>query len=69
MRHTLALGKKDILVDCQHGFRKKLSTETQLIITTDYLAAIINKHSQADVADLDLSKAFEKVHLPESQQM
>ena len=51
----------NILVNCQHGFRRKRSCETQLLITTHDFAAILNRHSQADVAVLDFVKAFDKV--------
>ena len=47
MRH---LDHHNILVDCQHGFCRKRSCEMQLLITTHDLAAILNRHSQADVA-------------------
>ena len=50
-----------ILVDCQHGFRRKRSCETQLLITSHNLAENLNNHSQADVAALDFSKAFDKM--------
>ena len=55
------LDNHGILVDCQHGFRRKRSCETQLLITSHDLAEILNNHSQADVAVLDFSKAFDKV--------
>ena len=55
MKH---LDEQKILADCQHGFRKKRSTETQLIITTHDLAAILNRQSQADVAVLRLLKGL-----------
>jgi len=55
------LDNHDILVDCQHGLRRKRSCETQLLITSHDLAEIPNNHSQADVAALDFSKAFDKV--------
>jgi len=55
------LDNHSILVDCQHGFRRKQSCETQLLITSHDLAEILNNHSQADVAALDFSKAFDKV--------
>ena len=58
MKH---LDKHNILNDSQHGFRKKRSCETQLLITSHDLASILNRHSQADVAVLDFSKAFDKV--------
>ena len=62
MKH---LDAHEILKDSQHGFRKRRSCETQLLITSHDLASILNRHSQADVAVLDFSKAFDKVpHQP-----
>ena len=55
------LDQNNILNDRQHGFRKRRSCETQLLITTHDLAKIMNRRSQADVAVLDFSKAFDKV--------
>ena len=55
------LDNHSILVDCQHGFRRKRSCETQLLITSHDLAEILNNHLQADVVALDFSKAFDKV--------
>ena len=56
------LEENKILSDVQHGFRKKRSCETQLIITIDDFAQIINNTGgQADVILLDFSKAFDKV--------
>ena len=56
------LDENKILSDVQHGFRKKRSCETQLIITVDDLAQILNSvGGQADVKFLDFSKAFDKV--------
>ena len=51
----------NILVDYQHGFRRRRSCESQLVITAHDLASILNKHSQVDVAVLDFAKAFDKV--------
>ena len=51
MRH---LDFQNILVDCQHGFHRNRSCETHLLITTHDLATILNRHSQADVAELDM---------------
>ena len=58
MKH---LDNHSILVDIQHGFRRRRSCESQLIITSHNLATILNQHSQADVAVLDFAKAFDKV--------
>ena len=55
------LDNHSILVDCQHGFRRKRSCETQLLITSHDLAEILNNHLQADVVALDFWKAFDKV--------
>jgi len=61
-RHTQHSDNHGILVDCQHGFRRKRLSETQLLITSHDLAEILNNHSQAAaVAALDFSKAFDKV--------
>ena len=49
------------LSDNQHGFRRKRSCESQLIITSHELAEILNRKGQVDVAVLDFSKAFDKV--------
>ena len=51
----------NILVDYQHGFRRRRSCESQLLITAHDFASILNKHSQVDVAVLDFAKAFDKV--------
>ena len=58
MKH---LDNHSILVDIQHGFRRRRSCESQLIITFHDLATILNRHSQADVVVLDFAKAFDKV--------
>ena len=55
------LEKNNILVDYQHGFRRRRSCESQLLITSHDLATILNKRSQVDVAVLDFAKAFDKV--------
>ena len=53
--------RHDILTDCQHGFRKRRSCETQLIMTVDDLARGLNEKQQVDAVLLDFSKAFDKV--------
>ena len=50
-----------ILCDAQHGFRKKRSCETQLIVTINEIASRVNLGEQVDVLTLDFSKAFDKV--------
>ena len=55
------LETNSILCDAQHGFRKKRSCETQLIITVNEIASRLNLGKQVDVLTLDFSKAFDKV--------
>ena len=50
-----------ILTDRQHGFRRKHSTESQLILTTHDLANSLNNKSQTDMIIMDFSKAFDTV--------
>ena len=58
MKH---LEEHGILSDQQHGFRKRRSCESQLILTLQDLAAGIDAFQQIDAILLDFSKAFDKV--------
>ena len=58
MKH---LDNNNILTDKQHGFRKKRSCDSQLLITVDDLARALNNRQQVDCILLDFSKAFDKV--------
>ena len=58
MKH---LDTNNILNDAQHGFRKKRSCESQLILTVQDLAKTLDNAGQADLILLDFSKAFDKV--------
>ena len=51
----------NILTDSQHGFRKRRSCETQLILIIDDLAIGLNDKQQIDVILLNFSKAFDPV--------
>ena len=51
----------NILFHNQHGFRGKLSFETQLIQLTDEIAHTLDRRKQADLLIWDFSKAFDKV--------
>ena len=55
------LDNNNILTDYQHGFRKRRSCDTQLLITTDDLAKALDNKQQVDCIQLDFSKAFDKV--------
>ena len=55
------LEQHKILVDNQHGFRSKHSTETQLILTTNDIARSLEKGETIHMAILDFAKAFDKV--------
>ena len=52
---------QNILQNCQHGFRKKHSCESQLIITTEELQRSIDQKKQINVIILVFSKAFHTV--------
>jgi hypothetical protein len=58
---TTHMDKLGLLADSQHGFRKRRSTETQLIFSIDDLAKSLNVGEQMDCILLDFSKAFNKV--------
>ena len=58
MKH---LDRHHILTDAQHGFRKKRSCETQLLVTVHNIAKNLALGDQVDVILLDFSKAFDKV--------
>ena len=51
----------NILTDKQHGFRKRRSCESQLIVTIDNIAKHLATGDQVDVILLDFEKAFDKV--------
>lgn len=53
--------RHQILHDSQHGFRKRRSCESQLIITVQDLAKGLDDKCQIDAVLLDFSKAFDKV--------
>ena len=55
------LTEHKILSDAQHGFRKRRSCDTQLILTINDLAKGIEDKGQTDLILLDFAKAFDKV--------
>ena len=60
--HILSfLETNDLLSNLQHGFRKKHSCESQLIITTSDFFSAFDKKIQTDVGVLDFSRAFDTV--------
>lgn len=58
MKH---LEQHNVLVDSQHGFRSKRSTETQLVTTINDVAYALHCNESVHLALLDFSKAFDKV--------
>ena len=58
------MSTNNILCKHQHGFRSRLSCETQLVSAIHEWASILNIKGQADVIQLDFSKAFDKVSHP-----
>jgi hypothetical protein len=62
--HSSVMGHFDrnkILTNAQHGFRKKRSCESQLIVTIHDIASKLERDSQVDIILLDFAKAFDKV--------
>ena len=62
--HNHVMGHLDnnhLLSDVQHGFQKKRSCESQLIMTLQDLANGLNDGEQIDAILFDFSKAFDKV--------
>jgi hypothetical protein len=55
------LEANNILFNYQHGFRKERSCESQLLLTIQDLADVLNNGDQIDCILLDFSKAFDKV--------
>ena len=55
------LDKNSILMDAQHGFRKKHSSKTQLITITEDMACNLTNSAQVDAVFLDFAKAIDKV--------
>ena len=58
MKH---LSTHQILTDHQHGFRKKRSCESQLVLAVRDLVSAMEENEQIDTILLDFSKAFDKV--------
>ena len=50
-----------ILTDTQHGFRKKRSIESHLLVTVQEIVKRLATGSQVDIILLDFAKAFDKV--------
>ena len=61
MKYDDYLDDHHLLKDAQHGFRKRRSCESQLILTVQDLAKGLNDGEQIDAMLLDFSKAFDKV--------
>jgi hypothetical protein len=55
------MDKLGLSTDSQHGFRKRRSTETQLILSIDDLAKSLDVEEQMNCILLDFSKAFDRV--------
>ena len=55
------LDQHDILSDYQHGFRKRRSCDSQLVITLHDLTQALDQKKSVDVIILDFTKAFDTV--------
>ena len=58
MRH---LDINYVLHDAQHGFRKRRSCETQILLSANDFLNTLDKNVQTDAILLDFSKAFDRV--------
>ena len=58
------LDDNNLLVECQHGFRKKHGCDTQLLTTVTDLVEAYDQNIPVDLAVLDISKAFDVVSHP-----
>lgn len=58
---TSFLEKENILSPYQHGFRRALSTVTQLVELTHDISQCLNNQKQIDLIFMDFSKAFDTV--------
>ena len=55
------LDSRQLLYDLQHGFRSKISCETQLVMLVEDLSRNAIKGQQTDLILLDFREAFDKV--------
>jgi len=55
------LNAHSILTDVQHSFRQGRSCESQLLLTVQDIASVLNNGKQMDAIALDFTKAFDKV--------
>ena len=58
MRHV---DKNDILTDAQHGFRKRRSCETQVLLSSNGFLKSLDTNTPTDAILLTFAKAFDKV--------
>ena len=49
------------MLDARHGFRKKCSFETQLLLSANNFLKSIDNSTQTDAILLDFVKAFDKI--------
>ncbi|MDJ1257671.1 MAG: reverse transcriptase family protein [Candidatus Midichloria sp.] len=64
-KHLLTfIDSHDLFYQYQRGFRKPLSTTTQLLETVHDLSQTINDRGQTDIVFIEFAKAFDKVSHP-----
>ena len=54
----------NLLYPKQHGFREKLSCEPQLVELVTDISKELDNGKEVDACPLDVSKAIEKVYMP-----
>ena len=55
------LASRNLMSNCQHGFRQKHSTGTGLLQITEYTRGELDKGKAVGIVALDLSKAFDSI--------
>ena len=55
------LNKYKILHDAQHGFRKKRSCQTQLLLSANDFLKSLDSNTRTDAIFIDFGKAFDKI--------
>lgn len=49
------------IIECQHGFFSGRSTESNLVIYSEYICRVLDDGVQVDSAYSDFSKAYDKI--------
>lgn len=61
VHHALREATCNIIADCQHGFVKKRSTISNLMVYIPFISNALGKREQVDSVYIDFTKAFDRV--------